>query len=197
MLRAAAILTGTAAGLAALLSFKSHPATIAAALPDAPPVTSQATASPAPTPAASSHPAASKSPAAAGKSSAAASKSPAAAGKGSAAPTTPTTPAAPTTQAAPTTPAAPAARTLTGTVANTQYGPMQVQVTLTGQKITNVTVLQRTDAGAESDQIDANAIPKLNSETLAAQSAQINAVSGASYTSQGYIQSLQSALDQA
>src|SRR6478735_1270087 len=133
MLRAAAILTGTAAGLAALLSFKSHPATIAAALPEAPPVTSQATASPAPTPAASSHPAASKSPGAAGKSSAAASKSPAAAGKGSAAPTTP---------------AAPAARTLTGTVANTQYGPMQVQVTLTGQKITNVTVLQRTDAGA-------------------------------------------------
>ena len=200
MLRAAAILTGTAAGLAALLSFKSHPATIAAAPPEAPPVTSQATASPAPTPAASSHPAASKSPAAAGKSSAAASKSPAAAGKGSAAPTTPTTPttpAAPTTQAAPTTPAAPAARTLTGTVANTQYGPMQVQVTLTGQKITNVTVLQRTDAGAESDQIDANAIPKLNSETLAAQSAQISAVSGASYTSQGYIQSLQSALDQA
>jgi len=197
MLRAAAILTGTAAGLAALLSFKSHPATIAAAPPEAPPVTSQATASPAPTPAASSHPAASKSPAAAGKSSAAASKSPAAAGKGSAAPTTPTTPAAPTTQAAPTTPAAPAARTLTGTVANTQYGPMQVQVTLTGQKITNVTVLQRTDAGAESDQIDANAIPKLNSETLAAQSAQISAVSGASYTSQGYIQSLQSALDKA
>ena len=67
---------------------------------------------------------------------------------------------------------------------------------VTGQKITNVTVLQRTNDGSESDEIDSNAIPKLTSETLAAQSAQINAVSGASYTSMGYIQSLQSALDQ-
>jgi uncharacterized protein with FMN-binding domain len=90
-----------------------------------------------------------------------------------------------------------AARTVTGTVASTQYGPMQVQVILAGTKITKVTVLQRTDDGAESDQIDANAIPKLTSETLAAQSAHIDAVSGASYTSSGYIHSLQSALDQA
>jgi uncharacterized protein with FMN-binding domain len=74
---------------------------------------------------------------------------------------------------------------------------MQVQVTLAGTKITKVTVLQRTDTGAESDQIDANAIPQLTSETLAAQSAHIDAVSGATYTSSGYIQSLQSALDQA
>ena len=90
-----------------------------------------------------------------------------------------------------------ATRTVTGTVANTQYGPMQVQVTLAGAKITNVTVLQRTNDGAESDQIDATAIPKLTSETLAAQSAKIDAVSGASYTSSGYVQSLQSALDKA
>ena len=74
---------------------------------------------------------------------------------------------------------------------------MQVQVTLTGTKITNVTVLQRTNEGAESDEIDSNAIPKLTSETLAAQSAHIDAVSGATYTSSGYIQSLQSALDKA
>lgn len=186
MLRAAAVLTGTVAGLAALLTFKSHPATIAAGPPATPPATSQATGSPAPTSAAPSHPAATpshpaaaKSPATASKSPAATTKSPAAAGKSPAAP------------------AAPTARTVTGTVANTQYGPMQVQLTLTGQKITKVTVLQRTDAGAESDEIDSSAIPKLTSETLAAQSAQINAVSGASYTSQGYIQSLQSALDKA
>jgi uncharacterized protein with FMN-binding domain len=88
-------------------------------------------------------------------------------------------------------------RTVTGAVANTQYGPMQVQVTLAGTKITKVTVLQRTNDGAESDEIDDNAIPKLSSETLAAQSARIDAVSGASYTSSGYVQSLQSALDQA
>jgi uncharacterized protein with FMN-binding domain len=93
---------------------------------------------------------------------------------------------------------APAAtRTVTGTAANTVYGPMQVRVTLAGTKITKVTVLQQTDDGAESDQIDANAIPQLTSETLAAQSAHIDAVSGASYTSSGYIQSLQSALDKA
>ena len=81
--------------------------------------------------------------------------------------------------------------------ASTQYGPMQVQVTLAGKKITKVTVLQRTNDGSESDQIDSTAIPKLTSETLTAQSARIDAVSGASYTSSGYIQSLQSALDKA
>jgi uncharacterized protein with FMN-binding domain len=161
MLRAVLTLTGTAAGLAALLTFKSHPATIAAAAPPAAPTaTSGATSSPAPTSASKSHPAAGKS-------------------------------------ATPGNSQAAAARTVTGAVANTQYGPMQIQLTLTGQKITNVTVLQRTNDGSESDEIDSNAIPKLTSETLAAQSAQINAVSGASYTSMGYIQSLQSALDKA
>jgi uncharacterized protein with FMN-binding domain len=93
-------------------------------------------------------------------------------------------------------PAAPA-RTVTGTVAQTMYGPMQVQLTLTGQSITKVTVLKRTDDGAMSNEIDAGAIPRLIDETLAVQSARINAVSGASYTSAGYRRSLQSALDQA
>ena len=93
--------------------------------------------------------------------------------------------------------AATAPRTVTGAAASTPYGPMQVQLTLSGTKITKVTVLQRTNDGAESDQIDDNAIPKLSSETLAAQSARIDAVSGASYPSSGYVQSLQSALDQA
>jgi uncharacterized protein with FMN-binding domain len=74
---------------------------------------------------------------------------------------------------------------------------MQVQVVLTGTQITKVNVLQQTDNGQESSQIDSFAIPKLTSETLTAQSARIDAVSGATWTSQGYIQSLQSALDQA
>jgi hypothetical protein len=86
-------------------------------------------------------------------------------------------------------------RTLTGAVDNTQYGPMQVEVVLQGHKITDVKVLQQTNTGTESQQIDANAIPQLTRETLTAQSARIDAVSGASYTSAGYIQSLQSALD--
>jgi uncharacterized protein with FMN-binding domain len=74
---------------------------------------------------------------------------------------------------------------------------MQVELTLAGQRITKVTMLQRTDDGPLSNQIDATAIPKLISETLSAQSAHIDAVSGASYTSEGYLQSLQSALDKA
>jgi uncharacterized protein with FMN-binding domain len=90
-----------------------------------------------------------------------------------------------------------ASRTLTGAVENTQYGPMQVQVTLTGTKITKITVLQHTNDGEESAQIDSTALPKLTAEALAAQSARIDAVSGASYTSSGYIQSLQNALDKA
>jgi uncharacterized protein with FMN-binding domain len=88
-------------------------------------------------------------------------------------------------------------RTITGAVDNTQYGPMQVQVMLAGREITGVKVLQQTNTGSLSQQIDANAIPQLTKETLAAQSARIDAVSGASYTSAGYIKSLQSALDQA
>lgn len=88
-------------------------------------------------------------------------------------------------------------RTLTGSVASTSYGPMQVQVVLDGTRITKVNVLQQTDSGAESSQIDANAIPQLTSETLTVQSARIDTVSGATATSQGYIQSLQSALDKA
>jgi uncharacterized protein with FMN-binding domain len=161
MLRAVLALGGTAAGLAALLSFKTHVPGVAAA---AAPATSPSAAGSAPAPAASTSPKASKSQKAS------------------------------TSQGAT---AAAANRTVTGTVANTEHGPMQVQVTLAGQKITKVTVLQQTNDGSESVQIDSFAIPKLNSETLVAQSAHINAVSGASYTSSGYIQSLQSALDQA
>jgi uncharacterized protein with FMN-binding domain len=88
-------------------------------------------------------------------------------------------------------------KTVTGKVENTSYGPMQVQLVLTGKKISKVNVLQQTNTGAMSTQIDAMAIPKLTSETLTAQSARIDAISGASYTSQGYIQSLQSAVDAA
>jgi uncharacterized protein with FMN-binding domain len=112
---------------------------------------------------------------------------------------TPVTPAAPAA-ASPTlarSGASATARTVTGSVATTPYGPMQVRLTLDGQRITKVAVVRRTDDGTESQQIDSFAIPKLTGETIAAQGARIDAVSGASYTSSGYIQSLQSALDQA
>ena len=86
---------------------------------------------------------------------------------------------------------------VTGNVIMTGYGPTQVQVTLSAGKIVKVTVLQHTDDGVNSQMIDGRALPLLNNETLTAQSAKINAVSGASYTSAGYIKSLQSALDKA
>ena len=86
---------------------------------------------------------------------------------------------------------------VTGDAIGTPYGPTQVQLTLNAGKIVKVTVLQHTDDGINSQMIDGHALPLLNQETLTAQSAKINAVSGASYTSAGYIKSLQSALDKA
>lgn len=93
--------------------------------------------------------------------------------------------------------AAPTIRTITGTPAQTKYGPVQVRITLTGSKITGATAIQSPDETARSRNISSTAIPKLNQETLAAQSANIDSVSGATYTSAGYKQSLQSALDKA
>ena len=84
---------------------------------------------------------------------------------------------------------------LTGQVADTVYGPVQVQLILRNTKIIKVAVLQQPTNTIHDIQIGEFAFPELISETLKAQSAKIDAVSGASYTSQGYIQSLQNALD--
>ncbi len=82
-----------------------------------------------------------------------------------------------------------------GTVANTAYGPVQIQLIEQNSKIVKVAVLVQPANTLHDIQIGAFAFPKLISETLAAQNGKIDAVSGASYTSAGYIQSLQSALD--
>ncbi|MEU7719885.1 FMN-binding protein [Streptomyces tibetensis] len=89
-----------------------------------------------------------------------------------------------------------ATRTLTGSVAQTQYGPVQVRVTVAGGKITKAEAVQA-PKGGRSDQITANSVPRLNQAAVAAGTADIDAVSGATYTSAGYKKSLQSALDQA
>lgn len=89
------------------------------------------------------------------------------------------------------------ASTVTGPVAQTQWGPMQVAVTIDGSTITDVQVLQHPTGDSRSDQINAYALPILQQETLDAQSASIDMVSGATVTSVGYVQSLQAALDQA
>ena len=86
-------------------------------------------------------------------------------------------------------------RQLTGQVANTAYGPVQIQLTLVQNKITKVSVLQQPENTANAIRIGNFAFPKLISETLTAQSAKIDSVSGATYTSGGYIKSLQSILD--
>ena len=92
--------------------------------------------------------------------------------------------------------AASATKTLTGSAVETQYGIVQVQVTVNGSRITNVRFLQLTAYDQRSADINSQAAPILLQETLSAQSSQIDTVSGASYTSEGYVQSLQSALDQ-
>jgi uncharacterized protein with FMN-binding domain len=86
--------------------------------------------------------------------------------------------------------------TVTGDVVQTQYGPVQVRLTMANGKITQAEAAQQ-PKGGQSDQINANAVPKLNQAAVAAQSADIDSVSGATYTSAGYKKSLQSALDKA
>ncbi|GAA2345181.1 FMN-binding protein [Streptomyces cuspidosporus] len=121
-------------------------------------------------------------------------------------------PGSPAGQASATAPAAPPAaggrggdggggggggRTVTGDAARTQYGPVQVSVTVSGGRITAATAVKTPDSGPRSEQIAASSVPKLNQAALTAQSARIDTVSGATYTSEGYRKSLQSALDKA
>ncbi|TFC08228.1 FMN-binding protein [Cryobacterium mannosilyticum] len=101
--------------------------------------------------------------------------------------------------AAPTAAAAPAAPsgTFDGSVVHTRFGPVQVSVTIANGTITEVTALQLTNDGGRSVMISNQAAPILRSEVLAAQSAQVQNVSGATYTTGGYLTSLQAALDAA
>ncbi|MBL1096479.1 FMN-binding protein [Streptomyces coffeae] len=86
-------------------------------------------------------------------------------------------------------------RTVTGEEARTQYGPVQVSLTLSGTKITAAQAVKTPDSEPQSVQIAKNAVPKLNQQAVTA--AKVDTVSGATYTSQGYATSLQSALDKA
>jgi uncharacterized protein with FMN-binding domain len=94
-------------------------------------------------------------------------------------------------------PATGAAKTVTGAAWPTIYGPVQVQVTVKGGKVTAANAVEYPTDTPRDYQINTFAIPRLNSEAVAAGSARIDAVSGATYTSQGYIGSLQNALDKA
>jgi uncharacterized protein with FMN-binding domain len=86
-------------------------------------------------------------------------------------------------------------KTVTGSAADTRYGPVQVQITVTNGKITSASAIEYPQNDPRDQQINAYAIPVLNQEAVQAGSASIDNVSGATYTSDGYVRSLQSALN--
>jgi uncharacterized protein with FMN-binding domain len=208
MRRAVLTLSGTVAGLAALFSFKTHVPGITPVAAASTPAGLSVSAPPSPTARASAPASASASPSKTAKKTAPKTSSsptaPTTTQPAAPAATTPTTappPAAPSKKptTSPTTPAptkssAPAAPSgnFTGPDESTNYGDVQVQITVANGKITAANDVQQ-----PSDSIGSNAVSQLNQEVLAAQSANIQSVSGATYTSQGYIGSLQQAVNQA
>jgi uncharacterized protein with FMN-binding domain len=103
-------------------------------------------------------------------------------------------PQAPAATATPSTSTA-SIRTVDGQPATIPYGVVQVRLIITGSTITDVQALQLPNADGHSQRVAQMAVPILRQQVLAAQSAQINGISGATYTSSGYAQSVQSALD--
>jgi uncharacterized protein with FMN-binding domain len=87
--------------------------------------------------------------------------------------------------------------TYTGSRTNTRWGIVQVQITVKNGKITNSQAIQYPSSNGRDQQINAYALPILSQEVISAQSANIDAISGATVTSDGYMSSLQSAIDQA
>jgi uncharacterized protein with FMN-binding domain len=160
MKRLVVTVTGTVAGLAALLSFKAqgHPLANSGALPSAGLPGDTSASSAGPTPAATS--------------------------------STPSTAGASARKAT-------TAKPYVGSAISTRYGIVQVKINVAGHRITNVAFVQLTAFDQRSQQINSFAAPQLLKETLSAQSAQVDTISGASYTSDGYRQSLQAALDRA
>ncbi|NUU06503.1 FMN-binding protein [Leifsonia sp. C5G2] len=87
-------------------------------------------------------------------------------------------------------------KTVTGSAVDTRYGVVQVKVTFSGTSITAVDTVQAPSGNGRDIEINQQALPMLEQEVLASQSANIDTVSGATYTSEGYIRSVQSAIDQ-
>jgi uncharacterized protein with FMN-binding domain len=102
----------------------------------------------------------------------------------------------PSATSTPSTATASATKVITGSTVDTRYGPIQLQVTFSGSTITAITALQTPNQDRRSVSINEQAVPMLTQEAMSSQSAKIDTISGATYTSEGYIQSLQSAIDQ-
>ncbi|MBB6416419.1 FMN-binding protein [Streptomyces sp. AK010] len=88
-------------------------------------------------------------------------------------------------------------KSVTGEAAQTRWGPVQVRITLENGRITDVTAVRFPTGNPRDQEISSYSLPRLRAEALQSQSADIDSVSGASYTSDGYRRSLQSALDSA
>jgi uncharacterized protein with FMN-binding domain len=88
-------------------------------------------------------------------------------------------------------------KTVVGPAVSTQYGPVQVAATVASGKLQQVRALVLPSGDGRTNEISAQAGPLLQQEAMTAQSAQIDTISGASYTSDGYRRSLQAALDRA
>jgi len=123
---------------------------------------------------------------------------------GSTGSSTSTTPAAPqssssssSSSSSPSASSTSSTKTVTGQTAQTRWGPVQVQITVSAGKITAVNLLQVPSGNGRDVEINNQAVPVLKQETLQAQNAHIDTVSGATVTSDGYLTSLQSALNQA
>jgi uncharacterized protein with FMN-binding domain len=98
---------------------------------------------------------------------------------------------------APSTTSTAASTTVTGDAANTRYGPVQVQITVANGKITAAQAVEYPQDNPRDAEINSSAIPQLEQETVSASSTHIDTVSGATYTSDGYLTSLQSAINKA
>lgn len=104
-------------------------------------------------------------------------------------------PSSPSSSAA--TSSTPTSARITGPTVDTQWGPVQVEITTSGRKITAVDVVRYPSGNGRDQEINSYALPVLVQETLRAQNAHIDMVSGATVTSGGYLRSLQAALDRA
>ncbi|HET6793264.1 MAG TPA: FMN-binding protein [Acidimicrobiales bacterium] len=111
------------------------------------------------------------------------------------APTTTAGPGAPTPTSAPTT-APTSSKTATSQLIQYQYGDIQLRVTEKGTRLTNIQVVSEGATDPRSAEINSQAVPMLQQQAMSAQSANIDGVSGATFTSIAYDQALQSALDQ-
>jgi uncharacterized protein with FMN-binding domain len=91
----------------------------------------------------------------------------------------------------------PGSTTYTGDAAQTRYGPVEVEITVTNGQLSAAQAVEYPTESPRDRQINAWAVPELNQEATAAKNAKIDMLSGATYTSDGYATSLQSALDKA